>query len=321
MFERIDKELDIFNNLKTYFKEIYPYFKELDQYGFSLNSNNSSELNSVNILLTGLTHGDETIGLQIINLILQEIKTNLNLGKNVNFKIAFLLNNVEAYKKNIRFIESDLNRSFGSEEKNTKEKKRAQEIENIISQFKIELLLDLHQTIEITNSAFVVIPESEDLIQLSNRITKQYPIVTFSPSGFSHKGKTLIEYAKSKSILALVYEIGQKGFNDAQADEFKKLVLSLADLDINQLRSSSNSPIEYYHINNQIPNQNGLKLVDGLSSLQRVLKGQVLAKNGAGYDFICPNDSIMVFPRYKNIEKDDQEIGLLAVKKHLISKS
>lgn len=285
MHKKLQEELKKFNKFKDYFKFNHPGYSELDNYGFSL----SSDKNSVNILFTALTHGDEVIGIQIINLILQDIMIHNNL----NFKPAFLLNNIEAFNKNVRSIESDLNRSFCISDLNTKEKIRAREIENIISKLKIDLLLDLHQTIEPAVGPFAIIPEDLDLIGLARAIAKDYSIVTFSNQGFSDKGKTLIEYAKTLSIPALVFELGQKGFNDLQANEFKNIVMNL---DINQLtQHKSDQSIDYFLINDHIPNIDQLRLVEGLSNLQPISKGQILAQNNEIFCFKCPSDSIRYF--------------------------
>lgn len=305
MQNKFQEELKKFNEFKEYFKISHPNYSELDTYGFSL----SPDKDSMDILFTALTHGDEVIGIQIINLILHDIMIHNNL----NFRPAFLLNNIEAYNKNVRSIESDLNRSFCCDDLNTKEKIRAREIENIISKLKIDLLLDLHQTIEPAVGPFAIIPEDLNLIQMASAIAPSYQIVTFSSQGFSEKGKTLIEYAKSLSMPALVFELGQKGFNDLQANEFKNIVMNL---NIDQLTHKSDQSIDYFLINDHILNADQLKLVGGLSNLQPVFKEQILAQNDENFCFKCPSDSILVFPHYK-AEKEDRELGLLAVKKTL----
>ena len=113
----------------------------------------------------------------------------------------------------------------------------------------------------------------------------------------------------------MVFELGQKGFNDYQANEFKNIVMNL---NINQLAQKSDQSIEYFLINDHIPNSDQLRLVEGLSNLQPVFKGQILAQNCENLCFKCPSDSILVFPHYK-AEKEDRELGLLAVKKTFIS--
>ena len=56
-----------------------------------------------NLLFTTLTHGDEPIGLNVIKR-LQDI--------NKKSKINYIISNPKAFSKNIRFIDSDLNRVF-----------------------------------------------------------------------------------------------------------------------------------------------------------------------------------------------------------------
>ena len=60
--------------------------------------------------------------------------------------IPAIIGNPEAMRKNVRFIDSDLNRSFGKRNKNAKgyEKRRAQELTKLMKDF--DVVIDIHRT-------------------------------------------------------------------------------------------------------------------------------------------------------------------------------
>lgn len=310
MQESIFSELHKFQDLKDHFKHNISSYEELDTYGFSL-----VPKNEVEILFTGLTHGNELIGIQIINLMLEHIKENPNFSS----KIAFLLNNVEAYKKNVRFLETDLNRSFCRTHLETLEHKRAREIETVIESLNLQLIIDLHQTSEPSDGVFMMVPEIAHHIRIANNITTKCPIVTYSASeGFSSKGKTLGEFAEQKAIIEVVFELGQKGFNLERATEYKNLLLQL-NLNCLENVKVHSQDIEYLHLTDKVPLLKDYRLVNGIRSLSSLKKGEILARHieNQSLEYKCPQDAVAIFPRYENITDFDTELTLLAFKKKL----
>ena len=111
--ERLQNEFQLFISLHERLKTRTDYV-HLDEFGFALSQSAViQDKIAVDMLVCGLTHGNEVIGLEIINLMLQDI-----LNCNLSVKMAFLLNNIEAYHQNVRFLDYDLNRSFLSAERN-----------------------------------------------------------------------------------------------------------------------------------------------------------------------------------------------------------
>lgn len=84
------------------------------------------------------THGNELLG---PNLLAYMLAKRSKLLENIEFIIA----NPRAYAKNVRYIESDLNRSYGLG-LDTYESQRAKVIEERIRLLKPELVLDFHTT-------------------------------------------------------------------------------------------------------------------------------------------------------------------------------
>lgn len=90
------------------------------------------------ILLLGSQHGDEPLG----DLLYEYI------GKHHPERapeIDFIIGNPQAKRKNVRFIESDLNRSYSGKGE-TYEERRAIELVRIIAKHHYSLVLDLHTT-------------------------------------------------------------------------------------------------------------------------------------------------------------------------------
>ncbi len=310
--ERLKDEFQLFKSLHERLKSRTDYV-QLDEFGFALSqSAGIQDKIVVDMLVCGLTHGNEVIGLEIINLMLQDI-----LSQNLSVKMAFLLNNIEAYHQSLRFLDYDLNRSFLSADRVSKrEFNRAHRIEQIIERLEVRLIIDLHQTVEPTKSAFAVVPEAPHLIRLSKKIAPEIPVVSFKNGSFSNKGRTLAEYAFEKQIPALVYELGQKGFIRERAEQFKTILINI-NSDKIKFADQEDHPTDYYHIESLVPNQNDFKLLPGFQSYMQIKKDQVLAINTEGFSYKSPSDAMIIFPRYAGFDKSDRELAYIAVKKKL----
>ncbi|HEX6416224.1 MAG TPA: succinylglutamate desuccinylase/aspartoacylase family protein [Candidatus Saccharimonadales bacterium] len=90
------------------------------------------------ILLLGSQHGDEPLGDTLFDYLRHNRPDMLE-------HVDFLIGNPEAKKRGIRFIESDLNRSYNGKHA-TFEERRASEILAFIEQGSYDLVLDLHTT-------------------------------------------------------------------------------------------------------------------------------------------------------------------------------
>jgi succinylglutamate desuccinylase len=308
----LQKHIDEFLDLKSTFSKFNSY-EELDTYAFKCHFQDGQ----TQLMLFGLTHGDEIVGLPIINQVLR----NLLESKKYNF--AVMLNNIEAYWQQKRCVEFDLNRSFSDTLSNirnqTYEYQRALLIKSVINKIKPQFILDLHQTIEDSVCAFAVSPEQKDLIHLAKNISPDTPILSFKKTGFSNIGMTLIEYANSLNIPALVFEIGQKGFNQELTLDFsKKIMKFIENISLNRGFFSDKS-IDYYLIVEEIPFSNEQVLIEGFKSFESLEPNQKITLNKANKPteiFVNKHENaVMIFPRYSQA-KPDEELGLIAVKRN-----
>lgn len=100
------------------------------------------------ILLLGSQHGNELLGEKLYRYIRQRRPELLD---HVYFKLA----NPKARRQNIRYIESDMNRSYDPN-LNTYESKRAAHILEHIDQQRYDVVLDLHTTTCIQPPCFII---------------------------------------------------------------------------------------------------------------------------------------------------------------------
>ena len=109
------------------------------------------------ILLIAATHGDEKIGIEVIN--------NLK-DKGLNKYFDCLIANTMALDKNVRFVEVDLNRSYpGSRESLLYEERRA--YENLILAQNYRYVIDIHEASQGINN-FIIVPKE--------RLSESFPI-------------------------------------------------------------------------------------------------------------------------------------------------
>jgi succinylglutamate desuccinylase len=91
------------------------------------------------ILIIAATHGNEPLGIDLLDYILRERPQLYDY-------IDVIVGNPRAYANNVRYTESDLNRSYGLEQPATYEQQRAREIEAYIERTQPNLVIDMHTT-------------------------------------------------------------------------------------------------------------------------------------------------------------------------------
>lgn len=308
---RIDQEIEKFLTLKTQLQDKGFAVEEIDTYGYAFKNNPSQS--RYDLLITGLVHGNEVIGIEVINQFLEQLQSPTDLKLNV----AVLLANTEAARKDLRLIEHDLNRCFGTERNDTLEHKRAKQISEVVKN--ANFLFDIHQTFEPALTPFFIFEHREHLIQKAHALVPEIPIVTFPVGGFSGDGKTIIEFAASVNCQALTIECGEKGFSKPMADQITKVVFKL----IENLKTKSEAKaesIEVTHLTDKVVNKGQTELIPGLASYMQIKKDQILAYENKE-PVRAPFDGRLFFPRYGLLATQSNELASLGVTVYLSSGS
>ncbi len=249
---------------------------------------------SPTISLSAIVHGNEIIGLDIFNSIIEKI-INKSFAPKVN--IRFITGNLEAYHAEKRFLVSDMNRSFLASSVDTSEEKRAFEIQDLINGS--DLFIDIHQTIEPSMTAFMVFSYNKASHQFARAIDSNLPIVTYK-TGHQGKGQTFSASAISKGIPSLTVETGEKGHNEAQQTLGETLVLNAIKLLEGKInfRSDKTEFNNFYTWGETIKNPDfSLELVKRFTNFATVEAGEVLARNSA-QEIKSPYKAAVLFPKY-----------------------
>lgn len=132
--------------------------------------------------IIGRLHGNEPLGEQAIELLLK---------KNIDAKVMYIIANEEAGAKNVRFIESDLNRSFPGKTDGSHEERLAA---RILEELKhCEFVIDIHSTIAQTEPFIILTKDTQMHLKLANSmpLTKMVFI-----RGTLAKGNALIDHVR-----------------------------------------------------------------------------------------------------------------------------
>lgn len=301
--------------------------EERDEYGFVMGGETSRSGAKIDLLISALIHGNEVIGIEAINLFLERILAG---GRWPSIRIGFVLGNLEAARRGVRFVESDLNRSFLLPHAVTGEQKRAKDVARIVGDAAV--VLDLHQTVEPALCPFFILEHKRTLVHLARAIAPELPIVTIASSGFSRTGKTLLECASSGDAMALGVEWGQMGFSGESAGRLCEFLYSATEIIAGDghRRDGRRAPkggdagggavagaergaaIDVYLLRELILNRNGAELTPGLINFMAIERGDALGHDNDG-PLLSPCDGRILFPKYGELARVSHELCVIGV--------
>jgi succinylglutamate desuccinylase len=138
--------------------------------------------------IVGCLHGDERIGEKILGRIMRT-------GIQKNLRLKLIVANEEAMKRNSRFIESDLNRSFNAGNRKTIEEKLAIRIDEELSD--CDYVIDLHSTHADMESAIITTTDTfarASVKHLINCVPVKKIVIMSAAIG---RGRSLIDAVKT----------------------------------------------------------------------------------------------------------------------------
>lgn len=122
-------------------------------------------------LVVGLVHGNEIVGKHVIDYITHQAKKKKHIGT-----VITLIANIDAYKKNVRFIDTDLNRAFMDIKRaKNNEEKRAQTIKSFFADIPIDYIFDIHSTPS-KSKPMILCTSQKESFQLAKRFPINYVV-------------------------------------------------------------------------------------------------------------------------------------------------
>lgn len=221
-------------------------------------------------------------------------------------RLTIFVGNAPAGLDGLRFREADLNRVFldlppqhpaaGSWEHG-----RARELRQVLDT--AALFVDFHQTIEPTDSPFVISPWSP-AIEHWVRVLQPAPSWVTRPSGerFSSGTCCADEYVRQRGGVGFTVELSQRGFSEEAARRARRVMataLEAVDRRERSGRSVAPGPLPTcLHTVYKAPfTTPELALRPGLHNFQPVAAGQPLHAPGTP-PLHAPLDGVLLFPKY-----------------------
>jgi succinylglutamate desuccinylase len=266
---------------------------------------------TINLSITAIIHGNEVGGLPVVTKILDQILTGEIKLKST---IGIALGNIEAAREGRRFLDRDLNRSFGMGSlSESREGQRARQLQQLLRQSRY--LLDIHQTREPSRTPFFIFPWARRSFDFARMISKELPIVTHWGGSFSQDGMCSDEYVNAKGGTGITIELGQCGFDPEQVEVgFSSTLHALhatGSADVQQL-SALRVPKEFtgsiYTWNGMIPYPKigDVTLMPGFENFQTLVAGTLVARHN-DQEITAPVGGRILFPKYVRPGTPDAE--------------
>ena len=262
------------------------------------------------VVIVGGTHGNEPGGVKAIVELHRDFKCGKIMLK--RGKISFLLGNPKAFEKDVRYIDSDLNRHFNKLDPSKVEGERTLEIKAFFGNHDdINALLDLH-SVSIGGFKLLVYPKGvSEHTEFALKFSSIPLHFVFHPE---HMPGTLIEAASSHNIHGLIVECGNHYAKQAVETARQHLCNFLVQyqlIDRDYLRQEPTpATITIYESIQAIKPHAGFKfLIEDIKTGTRLKKGQKYASDDHGYH-VAPQDCHVVVPSLV-VKPTDDDAGFL----------
>jgi predicted deacylase len=254
----------------------------------------------IDLTLSAVIHGNEPGGLVVLNRMLEELcAIDITRGA----RVALLLGNIEAGHKKVRFIEKDLNRTFGETGTITREEQIARHLEPVL--LKSKYVIDLHQTLSPTLSDFILTPQKEKNLKLAWSVASNVPIITHTEE-FSPDGLCLDSFVSLRGQNAICYEMGSIDGTLEQTDKALNTVKNAFKIPENL----SSKPKNILIMDESVPAGEGRELKEGFKNLSAVKAGEPIAQGKE--PLIAKNSVHVLFPKYGEAAMTSKELCKLA---------
>lgn len=268
------------------------------------------------VVFAALVHGNEVGPLDAITKCMELlIQNKISYGG----KVTFVLGNTAAAQKNVRFIESDLNRSFGYGDAQTEtlERKRSVEIMSLIET--CDVFFDFHQTIMPSLHPFYIFPMNPKSYLWARAAGSVSKFVTRKEGvSFSAAGQCSDEFARSLNKIGVTVELGEQGFHKECTLLTTQIIKrTLFNMDCVHLKNRNietlahkNEDFEFLTISHREPFNHSLKrLNEGFCNFNKVTTGMVLGADEFGNPLEAKCDGYILFPKYPVRNEKNEVVG------------
>lgn len=215
------------------------------------------------IYVVGGVHGNEVFGLKVL------AKLVAMQNPNITLRVAHL----EAIAKNVRYIEIDLNRSFGIGAKESLETKLANQIKAEIDKLNPDLIIDLHTSSVNVSRVGILAEQNQLLVDITKHMGMEYAAVM--PKNVAQQSLIGVHPEKSLCI-----ELGRHLRSDALAKQLAVQINALANGDLSILEQ----PIPLLFIERIIERSEAIDLKLENYVFNEQLKGYPFLTGESNYD-------------------------------------
>ncbi|PID32750.1 hypothetical protein CR956_00825 [Candidatus Saccharibacteria bacterium] len=177
------------------------------------------------ILIVGVQHGNEVFGADVIEYCKDKYST-----------VDGVLANPRAYKKGIRFCETDMNRSYNLDKASSYEEKRAIEILKMSADY--DLVIDIHTTtadmefVSIIADYNYMVARALSFVSTEPVVKMEFPTVKHSLIGSVQNSLSLEfneDFAKTKPAMKIIDDIIEGLQTDKLGDFTNKIIYHTLD--------------------------------------------------------------------------------------------
>ena len=254
------------------------------------------------VIIGAVTHGNECGTLPAVLRLQRELSEGTI---ELPFAVTLLVGNPEAARRNVRFVEEDLNRVMTFDRPaETLERRRAEEVRLLLDN--ADFFLDLHQTQTPTQSAFWTLPWEGNLGLWARALGGAEVGLTRSGGAtFSPGMCCLDEYVRAQGGVGITLEVGEKGEDDEQAERAYRVMrrtLScherLRSGDHLEVLAAEMPTLTWFETKEVVAAESDQhRLRPGISNFTRVRRGQLLSPEGAP-EIRATLDGCILFPKY-----------------------
>lgn len=210
------------------------------------------------VFIVAAIHGDEPFGLKVLGKLRES-----DSAKSLQTLVA----HPEAIAKRVRYIESDLNRSFNSQN-NTIEERLAHSIKKEVMQSNPDIVIDLHTSVSDCGATGIVTTYSPENHKLAEYCGMSCLVIMPSSDAF----------IEQFSVPSVALELGRNLRSDKLANKLASRLASLAKNGI----PKATPTIPVYEVHSIIP-----KTYEGLSTIRNLTYDTTLK----GYPFLAGPDT------------------------------